>query len=161
MSNDVPLMHYLVYGLGRKHTRTKCYRNGTDIELLLCLPTTQELIIGWTKVCLCRTGNEPAAQYRSSPDSPLEGGGFELSVEGQAASNPAILPFRPLYLGTKPGTIRPSLKRGWRDGKTSEQLHLQPKNRGWRATAAEQLSRSDPFCLISSSVAPLHSPMSM
>ena len=24
-----------------------------------------------------RTGNEPAAQYRSSPDSPLEGGGFE------------------------------------------------------------------------------------
>ena len=27
-----------------------------------------------------RTGNEPAAQYRSSPDSPLEGGGFEPLV---------------------------------------------------------------------------------
>src|SRR5262249_7961834 len=86
VSNDVPLMHYLVYGLGRKHTRTKCYRNGTDIELLLCLPTTQELIIGWTKVCLCRTGNEQAGQSRSPPDSPLEGNGFEISVPRQIGS---------------------------------------------------------------------------
>jgi site-specific recombinase XerD len=58
---------------------------------------------------------------------------LELSVEGQAASNPAILPFHPLYLGTKPGTIRPSLKRGREMARPASNLHLQPKNGGWRA----------------------------
>src|SRR5215831_20490949 len=66
-------------------------------------------------------------------DSPPEGAGFELSVECQAASNPAILPCRPLYLGTKPGTIRPSLERGREMARPASNLHLQPKNRGWRA----------------------------
>jgi len=45
-------------------------------------------------------------------DSPLEGDGFELSVEGKFVRRPAIMPFRPLYLGTKPGTIRPLLIEG-------------------------------------------------
>src|SRR5215831_2080438 len=66
-------------------------------------------------------------------DSPPEGAGFELSVECQAASNPAILPCRPLYLGTKPGTIRPSLERGREMARPASNLHLQPKNGGWRA----------------------------
>ena len=53
-------------------------------------------IIGWTKVCLFRTGNEPAAQYRSSPDSPLEGAGFEPSVPRQESRRfePASVPSR-------------------------------------------------------------------
>src|SRR6267142_2255225 len=49
------------------------------------------------------------------------------------ASNPAVLPFRPLYLGTKPGTIRPSLNAGREMARPASNLHLQPKNGGWRA----------------------------
>jgi hypothetical protein len=69
---------------------------------------------------LARTGKQ--GRVGSLSDSLLEGSGFELSVEDKVASNLAILPFCPLYLGTKLGTIPHSLKRGLRDGETGEQF---------------------------------------
>src|SRR5262245_47272634 len=51
----------------------------------------------------------------------------------KSTDSSAIMPFYPLYLGTKPGTIRPSLNGGREMARPATNLHLQPKNGGWRA----------------------------
>src|SRR5262245_6777851 len=61
----------------------------------------------------------------------LRGRGTD-SNSRQFGSNPAILPFLRLCLGTKPGQY-PSLNGGRDMARPASNLHLQPKNGGWRA----------------------------
>jgi hypothetical protein len=77
-------------------------------------------------------GCEKVVGIRFALDSSLEGDGFDLSVEGRTAINPAIMPFLPLYLGTKP-EYGPLLNGGREMARPASNLHLQPKNGGWRA----------------------------